>query len=154
MAWRSSKRGPMADSNEWTGFLDKSVRLEGTLEFSGTFRLDAQIKGNILSSQTLMLGNDARVELVLAAVHAFGRLHDTALSTLLDAPMGFGTVCTVHEVPFHTSASVLAALLPTASHEPALEHEIALRPVLALPPVGCWDQVLPFHTSASSPDEL
>jgi cytoskeletal protein CcmA (bactofilin family) len=62
MAWRSSKRGKMADSNEWTGFLDKSVRLEGTLEFSGTFRVDAQIKGNVISSQTLMLGEGARVE--------------------------------------------------------------------------------------------
>ena len=62
MAWKSSKRAQGSDSNEWAGFLDKCVRLEGTLEFSGTCRLDAQIRGTIISSQTLMLGESARVE--------------------------------------------------------------------------------------------
>lgn len=42
--------------------MDKSVRLQGTLEFPGTFRVEGEIKGTIISSQTLMLGDDARVE--------------------------------------------------------------------------------------------
>jgi len=38
------------------------VRLEGTLELAGTFRLDAQVKGNIISNDRLLLGESARVE--------------------------------------------------------------------------------------------
>ena len=62
MGWKSSKKGHIAESSEWAGFMDKTVHLKGTLEFPGTFRLDAQVHGNIISSQTLMLGEDARVE--------------------------------------------------------------------------------------------
>jgi cytoskeletal protein CcmA (bactofilin family) len=46
----------------WSGFLDKAVRLEGTLEVKGTFRLEAEMRGTIISNQTLMLGEGARVE--------------------------------------------------------------------------------------------
>ncbi len=58
MAW--SNKG--SEHEEWIGFLDKGVRLEGTLELSGTFRVDAQVKGNIISNTTLLLGESARVE--------------------------------------------------------------------------------------------
>lgn len=61
MAWKLSRR-QSAESGVWAGFLDKAVRLEGTLELAGTFRLEAQVKGTIISSQTLMLGEGARVE--------------------------------------------------------------------------------------------
>ena len=61
MAWKLKRREP-AESGAWAGFLDKAVRLEGTLELGGTFRLEAQVKGTIISSQTLMLGEGARVE--------------------------------------------------------------------------------------------
>jgi cytoskeletal protein CcmA (bactofilin family) len=50
------------DSGEWIGFLDKGVRLEGTLELAGTFRLDAQVKGTIIAQQSLILGENAKVE--------------------------------------------------------------------------------------------
>jgi len=49
-------------SSEWAGFLDKSVRIEGTMDFPGTFRLEAQFKGTLISGQTLMLGEQARVD--------------------------------------------------------------------------------------------
>ena len=63
MAWKWSRRsGDDRSHDEWIGFLDKGVRLEGTLELSGTFRLDGQVKGNIISAQTLILGEGARVE--------------------------------------------------------------------------------------------
>ena len=42
--------------------MDKGVRVEGTLEVSGTFRVDGQVKGNILSEQSLILGEEAKVE--------------------------------------------------------------------------------------------
>jgi cytoskeletal protein CcmA (bactofilin family) len=65
MAWpfsRQSGNGKDNSSNDWSGFLDKTVRFEGTLEFSGTLRIEAQVKGNILSDQTLVLGEGAKVE--------------------------------------------------------------------------------------------
>ena len=60
MTWRRSKQagGP----GEWSGFLDKTVRFDGTIEVPGTFRVEAQIKGNIISSGSLTLGEGARVE--------------------------------------------------------------------------------------------
>ena len=62
MAWKKSKDARAAESGEWSGFLDKAVRLQGTLEFPGTFRVEGEVKGTIISSQTLMLGDAARVE--------------------------------------------------------------------------------------------
>ncbi|HEX2711144.1 MAG TPA: polymer-forming cytoskeletal protein [Candidatus Acidoferrales bacterium] len=62
MTWRWSTGGKQPSADEWTGFLDKGVRLVGTLELPGTFRLDGQVKGNIVSQQSLILGEGARVE--------------------------------------------------------------------------------------------
>src|ERR1700720_1306368 len=62
MAWRSKGRDKNAEVNEFTGFLDKGVRFEGTLEASGVFRMDAEMKGNLLSTHSLTLGEGARVE--------------------------------------------------------------------------------------------
>ena len=62
MAWRSKGRHKSAESGEFTGVLDKGVRFEGTLEASGVFRVDAQMKGNLISSHSLTLGEGARVE--------------------------------------------------------------------------------------------
>ena len=63
MPWPFSKHAkPSETAGDWSGFLDKTVRFEGTLEFSGTLRIEAQVKGNIISDQTLVLGEGARVE--------------------------------------------------------------------------------------------
>lgn len=51
-----------SDAGEWIGFLDRGVKLEGRLELSGTFRMDAQMKGTIVSESTLVLGENALVE--------------------------------------------------------------------------------------------
>lgn len=61
VAWKWSDRNKQ-QTQDWTGFLDKGVRLEGTLELAGTFRLDGEVKGNIISQQTLILGEGAKVE--------------------------------------------------------------------------------------------
>jgi cytoskeletal protein CcmA (bactofilin family) len=59
MAWKRTKpRGP----GEWSGFLDKSVRFDGTMEAPGTFRVEAHMKGHIISSGSLTLGEEARLE--------------------------------------------------------------------------------------------
>src|ERR1700720_2537235 len=62
MLWRSKERAKDSQQHEFTGFLDKGVRFEGTLEASGVFRIDAQVKGNVISSHSLILGEGARVE--------------------------------------------------------------------------------------------
>ena len=58
----SSKGKDQQSGNDWTGFLEKGVHLEGTLAVTGTFRVDGEIKGNIVSEHSLVLGEDARVE--------------------------------------------------------------------------------------------
>src|SRR6266446_3547304 len=62
MTWRSKGRDKNTEGGEFTGFLDKGVRFEGMLEASGVFRIDAQMKGNLLSTHSLTLGEGARVE--------------------------------------------------------------------------------------------
>lgn len=47
---------------EWTGFLEKGVRLEGRLELPGTFRINAFAKGHLVSQHVLILGEEACVE--------------------------------------------------------------------------------------------
>lgn len=58
-AWLDRKQ---SESSEWTGFLEKGVRLEGKLETSGTLRIDSAMKGTIVSESVLILGEHAQVE--------------------------------------------------------------------------------------------
>ena len=61
MAWRWSD-GKRQDSGEWSGFLEQGVKLEGRLEASGTFRIDAAMKGTLVSEETLIVGEHASIE--------------------------------------------------------------------------------------------
>lgn len=45
-----------SDASEWTGFLETGVRLEGKVEAPGTFRVDCEMKGEVVSGDTLILG--------------------------------------------------------------------------------------------------
>ena len=62
MQWRAKERGKEKEHQEFTGFLDKGVRFEGTLEASGVFRIDSHVKGNVISTHSQILGEGARVE--------------------------------------------------------------------------------------------
>jgi len=62
MAWKWSGSSKNGASEEWTGFIDQGVSLEGTLTLTGTFRIDGHVKGNIISEQTVILGENAKVE--------------------------------------------------------------------------------------------
>lgn len=62
MQWRSKGSKKDKQDQEFTGFLDKGVKFEGTMEVAGVFRIDAQVKGNVISSHSLILGEGARVE--------------------------------------------------------------------------------------------
>ena len=66
MNWKrfKSRNSP----GDWSGFLDKAVRFEGTIEVPGTFRIEAEVKGTIIATGSLMLGEGARVE---------GQIHGT-----------------------------------------------------------------------------
>ena len=55
------RKGSMP-SGEWIGFLDKGVALEGKIELAGTFRIDCQMKGTIVSNSTVVIGENAKVE--------------------------------------------------------------------------------------------
>jgi cytoskeletal protein CcmA (bactofilin family) len=58
--WFDQKR---SDSTaEWTGFLEQGVKVEGKLETTGTFRIDSEVKGALVSHETLILGEHAAVE--------------------------------------------------------------------------------------------
>jgi cytoskeletal protein CcmA (bactofilin family) len=60
LKWPGSPKN--GNSEEWTGFIDQGVSLEGTLTLTGTFRIDGHVKGNIISEQTVILGENAKVE--------------------------------------------------------------------------------------------
>ena len=62
MAWKWPGATKGTNDEEWTGFIDQGVTLEGTLTVTGTFRIDGNIKGNIISEQTVILGEGAKVE--------------------------------------------------------------------------------------------
>lgn len=61
MAWAWLER-KHSESAEWTGFLEKGVRLEGKLETTGTLRIDSAMKGTLVSEGMLILGEHAQVE--------------------------------------------------------------------------------------------
>jgi cytoskeletal protein CcmA (bactofilin family) len=64
---------------DWTGFLDREARVEGTLEVPGTFRLDGTLRGRIISNHALVLGETAEVEGDIEGVRIeiYGRFHGT-----------------------------------------------------------------------------
>ena len=62
MAWKWPGVSRNGTNEEWTGFIDQGVTLEGTLQLKGTFRVDGNVKGNIISEQTVILGENAKVE--------------------------------------------------------------------------------------------
>ena len=56
MAWKWPGTSKNGANEEWTGFIDQGVSLEGTLTLTGTFRIDGHVKG------TVILGENAKVE--------------------------------------------------------------------------------------------
>ena len=67
MKWRGFKSSD--NRGDWSGFLDTPVRFEGTMEVPGTFRLEAAVKGTIISNGSLILGEGARVEGTIQGNH-------------------------------------------------------------------------------------
>jgi cytoskeletal protein CcmA (bactofilin family) len=61
MAWRLFDR-KHHEPEEWTGFLEQGVKFGGRLEVPGTFRVDSDVHGTIVSRDTLILGEHASVQ--------------------------------------------------------------------------------------------
>jgi len=61
MAWNWFDR-KRQDPSEWTGFLERGVKIEGKIETAGTFRIDSAMKGTLVSEDSLILGENAKVE--------------------------------------------------------------------------------------------
>lgn len=57
--WLGGKAG---HSSEWSGFIDSSVSFEGKITVTGMFRVDGEVKGNIVAESGLLLGENAKVE--------------------------------------------------------------------------------------------
>jgi len=54
--------GKSSKSSEWAGFIDSGVSFEGKITVTGMFRIDGEVKGNIIAENGLLLGERARVE--------------------------------------------------------------------------------------------
>lgn len=50
------------DSGAMTGFIGKGMKVEGTMNFEGTARIDGNLKGDIFSTGTLFVGEGALIE--------------------------------------------------------------------------------------------
>jgi cytoskeletal protein CcmA (bactofilin family) len=76
MKWMGSNKAP-AGAEDWIGFLDKGVKLEGTLELAGTFRIDGEIRGAVRSKERVIIGPDGRVEgeVIAAIVTVSGKVN-------------------------------------------------------------------------------
>jgi cytoskeletal protein CcmA (bactofilin family) len=57
--WLGGKSGA---SSEWAGFIDSGVSFEGKITITGMFRIDGEVKGNIVAEHGVLLGEKARVE--------------------------------------------------------------------------------------------
>ena len=51
-----------ATSEELNGFMDESTEFLGELRFRHTFRVDGRLRGRIVSDNTLVVGESARIE--------------------------------------------------------------------------------------------
>ena len=87
-------RDSVAQTGDWAGFLDRGTRIEGTIAVPGTFRLDGQLEGRIISGHALVLGETAAVkgEIEGDRIEIFGRFH--------------GTLRAKGEVQIHSGAAV------------------------------------------------
>jgi cytoskeletal protein CcmA (bactofilin family) len=95
-----------ARSGALNGFLDRGARMEGTLTFEDTFRIDGEFKGLVVSEHELVVGDAAVIEGEIRV----GRL---AVSGTIR-----GVIRATERVEVHAGARLYAEL-----HTPALVVE-------------------------------
>ncbi len=104
--WLGSNKPP-AGADEWIGFLDRGVKLEGTLELMGTFRIDGEVKGTVRCKERLIIGENGRVEgeVESSVVSVSGKVQGTVKGTQRVEILPSGSV----EGEVHTSCLVIEA---------------------------------------------
>ncbi len=138
-------RDSLAQTGDWAGFLDRGTRVEGAIEVPGTFRLDGQLKGRIVSGHALVLGESAMVEGEIEGerIEIFGRFH--------------GTIRARSEVQIHEGAEVTADVFtPSLMLEPGavFDGHCYLNQAAPEPGVSADPLMIPIRSAASRlPDE-
>ena len=66
MLWKKNGRGGVKGS-DLTAFIDESSEIEGKFTFSGTVMLNGKIKGEIVSNDTLIVGEKGVVNATIRA---------------------------------------------------------------------------------------
>ena len=66
MLWKKNGRGKVKGS-DLTAFIDESSEIEGKYTFSGTVMLNGKIKGEIVSNDTLIVGEKGVVNATIRA---------------------------------------------------------------------------------------
>jgi cytoskeletal protein CcmA (bactofilin family) len=61
MAWEWLEK-KITEADEWTGFLERGIRVVGDIESSGTLRVNSRVQGTLKSQSMLILGAEAEVE--------------------------------------------------------------------------------------------
>ena len=61
MPWDWLER-KITDSDEWTGFLERGIKVVGDIESSGTLRVNSRVEGTLKSHSMLILGDASEVE--------------------------------------------------------------------------------------------
>ncbi|MCP2604874.1 polymer-forming cytoskeletal protein [Candidatus Aminicenantes bacterium AH-873-B07] len=56
-------------NNEICGFIDQGTEFNGELKFNGTFRIDGNFKGKIISDSKLIVGEKGRIEAEIEVGH-------------------------------------------------------------------------------------
>lgn len=104
--WLGSNKPP-AGAEEWIGFLDRGVKLEGTLELAGTFRIDGEVKGTVRCKERLIVGENGRLEGEIEAplISVAGKIRGTVRSTTRIEILPSGVV----EGEVHTPCLVMEA---------------------------------------------
>ncbi len=82
-----------------TGFFDKDTEFNGELSFKGSFRIDGNFKGTILSDSTLIIGDKGKVEADVKIGHI-----------LINGEMR-GTVQASEKVEIHSQGRVFGTIV-------------------------------------------
>src|SRR3972149_8738518 len=98
---------PPAGSDEGIGFLDRGVKLEGTLELAGTFRVDGEVKGTVRCKERLIVGENGRLEGEIegSLISVSGKIKGTVRATNRVELLPSGVI----EGEVHTSCLVIEA---------------------------------------------
>ena len=104
--WLGANKPP-AGADEWIGFLDRGVKLEGTLELTGTFRVDGEVKGTVRCKERLIVGEEGHVdgEIEGTVVTVSGKINGTVKGTQRVEILPSGSI----EGEVHTSCLVIEA---------------------------------------------